>query len=64
MVAGRGTVDELVLATGAAGAAVLGVLTVLEVRGLVLEAYGRYRAAGPLASAAAEAAAPGACRAA
>jgi len=53
VVAGRGTVDELVLATGAAGAAVLGVLTVLEVRGLVLEAYGRYRAAGPLASAAA-----------
>ena len=53
VVAGRGTVDELVFATGAAGAAVLGVLTVLEVRGLVLEAYGRYRAAGPLASAAA-----------
>lgn len=52
VVAGRGTVDELVLATGAAGAAVLGVLTVLEVRGLVLEAYGRYRAAGPLATAA------------
>jgi DNA processing protein len=52
VVAGRGTVDELVFATGATGAAVLGVLTVLEVRGLVLEAYGRYRAAGPLASAA------------
>jgi len=49
--AGRGTVDELVLATGGAGATVLGVLTSLEVRGLVLEAFGRYRAAGPLASA-------------
>ena len=49
--AGRGTVDELVLATGGAGAMVLGALTSLEVRGLVLEGFGRYRAAGPLASA-------------
>ncbi len=49
--AGRGSVDELVLATGAASASVLAVLTVLEVRGLVLEAFGRYRPAGPLASA-------------
>ena len=52
VVAGRGTVDVLVLATGATGAAVLGVLTVLEVRGMVLEAYGRYRASGVLATAA------------
>ncbi|MCJ7710420.1 MAG: DNA-protecting protein DprA, partial [Chloroflexi bacterium] len=51
VVAGRGSVDELVLATGAASASVLGVLTVLEVRGLVLDAFGRYRPAGPLASA-------------
>jgi DNA processing protein len=49
--AGRGSVDELVLATGGTGATVLGALTSLEVRGLVLEIFGRYRAAGPLASA-------------
>jgi DNA processing protein len=49
--AGRGTVDELVLATSGTGATVLGALTALEVRGLVLEAYGRYRAAGALAGA-------------
>ena len=49
--AGRGSVDELVHATGGPSAMVLGALTSLEVRGLVLEAFGRYRAAGPLASA-------------
>ncbi len=49
--AGRGSVDELVLATRMPGAAVLVALTSLEVRGLVLETFGRYRAAGPLASA-------------
>jgi len=49
--AGRGSVDELVLATGGTGALVLGALTSLEIRGLVLETFGRYRAAGPLASA-------------
>lgn len=49
--AGRGTVDELILATGGAGATVLGALTSLELRGLVLEAFGRYRAAGQLAAA-------------
>ena len=48
--AGVGTVDELALAIGARSATVLGALTGLELRGLVLEAYGRYRAAGPLAS--------------
>ncbi len=47
--AGRGSVDELVFATGATGATVLGALTSLEIRGLVLETFGRYRAAGPLA---------------
>ena len=51
--AGRGSVDELIHATGGPGAMVLGALTSLEIRGLVLEAFGRYRAAGPLASAAA-----------
>lgn len=47
--AGRGSVDELVVATGAPGATVLGALTSLEIRGLVLETFGRYRAAGSLA---------------
>ena len=47
---GSGTVDELVAATGARGATVLGALTSLELRGLVMEAYGRYRPAGALAS--------------
>ena len=51
LVEGVGTVDELVRATGAGSATVLGALTSLEVRGLVIEAYGRYRAAGPLAAA-------------
>jgi DNA processing protein len=51
VVAGTGTVDELVAATSSAGATVLGALTSLEVRGLVLEAFGRYRPAGPLARA-------------
>ncbi|MCJ7710840.1 MAG: hypothetical protein MUQ32_08410, partial [Chloroflexi bacterium] len=50
ILAGRGTVDELVSATGAGGATVLGALTSLEVRGMVLEAYGRYRPAGALAA--------------
>jgi DNA processing protein len=49
--AGRGSVDELVHATGGPGAMVLGALTSLEIRGLVLETFGRYHAAGPLASA-------------
>jgi DNA processing protein len=51
VIAGRGMVDELVLATGETGATVLGALTALEIRGLVLESFGRYRAAGPLAAA-------------
>ncbi len=49
--AGRGSVDELVIATGGPGAMVLGALTSLEVRGLVLETFGRYRPAGALARA-------------
>ncbi len=47
--AGLASVDELVQATGSASATVLGALTSLEIRGLVVEAFGRYRATGPLA---------------
>lgn len=50
LAAGLGTVDELVGATGENSATILGVLTSLEIRGLVVEAYGRYRPAGTLAS--------------
>jgi len=49
--AGGASVDELVAMTGLTGATVLGCLTGLEVRGLVIEAFGRYRPAGPLAAA-------------
>jgi DNA processing protein len=45
---GIATVDELVLATGLATATVLGVLTLLEDRGLALEAFGRYAGTGRL----------------
>ena len=48
---GRGTVDELVAATGHTVATALGALTLLELRGLATSAYGRYRPAGRLASA-------------
>ena len=53
VIAGRTSVDELVAATGLGGATVLGAITTLELRGLLVETFGRYRAAGPLASAAA-----------
>ncbi len=46
---GLGSVDELVALTGYPGATVLSALTVLEMRGLVLEAFGRYRPSGTLA---------------
>ena len=49
--AGRSGVDELVAVTGLGGATVLGALTALELRGLVIEAFGRYRPAGALATA-------------
>jgi DNA processing protein len=48
--AGVATVDELALATGARGATILGALTGLELRGLVLETFGSYRASGALAA--------------
>ena len=50
VVAGTSSVDELAIATGLGPATVLGALTALEIRGLVIDAYGRYRASGPLAA--------------
>lgn len=47
---GRATVDDLVTATSLPVAAVLGTLTLLEMRGLVMGAYGRYLPAGRLAT--------------
>jgi DNA processing protein len=49
ILAGATTPDELVAVTGLPIGAVLGTLTVLETRGLVVAAYGRYGPAGPLA---------------
>ena len=54
LVAGRATVDELVAVTGLPVATVLGALTLLEDRGLVRDAYGRYRPVGALAVVAAD----------
>ena len=51
LVSGRGSLDELVGATGLEPATVLGALTVLELHGFATTTYGRYRAAGQLASA-------------
>jgi DNA processing protein len=55
---GAGSADELVLATGLPGAAVLAALTSLEVRGLVLEVLGRYQPTGSLAAPPARSATP------
>jgi len=52
LVAGHGSLDELVAVTGHEPATVLGAITLLELRGLATTTYGRYRAAGQLASAA------------
>ncbi|HEY7523493.1 MAG TPA: DNA-processing protein DprA, partial [Candidatus Limnocylindrales bacterium] len=49
LVRGLTTVDELVASTGLPVASVLAALTMLETRGLVIGAYGRYRPAGRLA---------------
>ncbi len=54
----RGTLDELVAVTGHEASTVLGAITLLELRGLATTTYGRYRAAGRLASAAPGATAP------
>lgn len=51
LVAGDGSLDELVASTGLEPATVLGAITLLELRGLATSTYGRYRAAGRLASA-------------
>jgi DNA processing protein len=51
LVAGHGSLDELVTATGHEPATILGAITLLELRGLATSTYGRYRAAGRLASA-------------
>jgi DNA processing protein len=51
LVAGNGSLDELVATTGHEPATVLGAITLLELRGLATTTYGRYRAAGQLASA-------------
>ena len=48
---GATTVDELADRTGLPISTVLGTLTMLEIRGLVVSAYGRYRPAGVLAAA-------------
>jgi len=52
LLATRGTLDDLVDATGHEVATVLGAITLLELRGLATTTYGRYRASGRLASAA------------
>lgn len=46
---GAESVDRLAADTGLAPASILGVITLLELRGLVTEVYGRYRPAGALA---------------
>ena len=51
LVGGNGSLDELVATTGLEPATVLGAITLLELRGLATSTYGRYRAAGRLASA-------------
>ena len=51
LVGGLVTVDELVATTRLPVASVLAALTMLEARGLVVDAYGRYRPAGILATA-------------
>lgn len=48
---GATTVDQLADRTGLAVSSVLGTLTLLEIRGLAVAAYGRYRPAGALAAA-------------
>ena len=48
VVSGQATVDGLVGATGLPVSTVLSALTLLEMRGLVVAAYGRYRPHGDL----------------
>jgi DNA processing protein len=51
LIAGHGSIDELVTATGHEPATILGAITLLEMKGLATSTYGRYRATGRLASA-------------
>jgi len=51
LIAGHTSIDDLVATTGHEPATVLGAITLLEMRGLATSTYGRYRAAGRLASA-------------
>lgn len=51
LVAGRTTADAIVAGTGLAVATVLAAITLLEMAGLVVGAYGHYRPAGRLAAA-------------
>src|SRR4051794_1472091 len=51
LISGHGSIDALVAATGHPAATILGAITLLEMRGLATSTYGRYRAAGRLASA-------------
>lgn len=50
LIAGHTSIDDLVATTGHEPATVLGAITLLEMRGLATSTYGRYRAAGRLAS--------------
>lgn len=50
MTSGASTLDELAARTDLPIPSVLGTLTLLEIRGLIVAAYGRYRPAGALAA--------------
>lgn len=52
LLGGGATADELAARTGLSVPGVLGLLTLLEMRGLVVATFGRYRPAGALAAAA------------
>ena len=49
LVAGHGSIDELVVEIGHEPATILSAITLLEMRGLATSTYGRYRPAGRLA---------------
>ena len=51
LASGKGSLDDLVDATGLEPATVLGAITLLELRGLAVSTLGRYRPAGSLAAA-------------
>jgi DNA processing protein len=49
LIAGHGSIDDLVAVTGHSPATILSAITLLEMRGFATSTYGRYRAAGRLA---------------